>query len=193
MARKCRHCKAELPPVKKCEDPFQRKGFCNVDHMASHGIEKAEKARERKFKEKLRKDKDKIKTLAQRVTDAQAWVNRVVVAEDKDKGCISCDSQEVTDAGHYFHKGSKYRTSPLTLDRRNLNGQCSACNRYKGGGNQHEYRLGYIERYGQGAFDDLCEYKASVDRGEVPSLTHDECREIIADAKARLKEIRRFG
>ena len=106
------------------------------------GLERAEKAKERKQKQELREAKERVKTLAQHVTETQACVNRVVVAEDRDKGCISCGSPNVTDAGHYFHKGSKYRTSPLTLDRRNLVGQCRACNGYKGGGNQHEYRLG---------------------------------------------------
>jgi hypothetical protein len=63
------------------------------------------------------------------------------------------------------------------------------CNRFKGGGNQHEYRLGYIKRYGKEAFDDLCEYKASVDRGEVPSLTVQESKAIAARARKRLKEL----
>jgi hypothetical protein len=158
--------------------------------LAAHGRERAQKAKERKARKELREYREKSKTLSQVVSDAQVWVNRVVVAEDKPKGCISCETGEVTDAGHYFHRGSKYRTSPLTLDRRNLTGQCRACNSYKGGGNQHEYRLGYIARYGQEAFDDLCDFKAAVDRGEVPSLTREEAKQIMADAKRRLKELK---
>ena len=194
MARRCKHsqCKAELPPASKCTDYMQKRGFCNVECATQCGLERAGKAKERKERKELREAKERIKTLAQHVTETQAHVNRVVVAEDRYKGCISCGSPNVTDAGHYFHKGSKYRTSPLTLDRRNLTGQCRACNAYKGGGNQHEYRLGYIARYGQEAFDDLCEFKASVDRGKVPSLTVDECRAIAAKYRKRLKELKQL-
>ena len=194
MARRCKHsdCRAELPPARQCEDFIQKKGFCSVECLAKHGSEKAQERRDKELREYVRKGREKLKTLAQHVTDAQRYVNRLVVAEDKRQGCISCDSPEVSDAGHYFHKGMKYRTSPLTLDRRNLNGQCQKCNRYKGGGNQHEYREGYIKRYGQEAFDDLVDYKASVDRGEVPSLTVEECKEIAAKARKRLKELQKL-
>lgn len=193
MARRCKRkpCTTELPPASKCRDIIEKRGFCSVECLTAHSREKLQKDRERKIKKEVREHREKTKTLSQVVSDAQVWVNRVVVAEDRNKGCISCPDGEVTDAGHYFHRGSKYRTSPLTLDRRNLNGQCEACNRYKGGGNQHEYRLGYIARYGQKAFDDLCEFKAAVDRGEVPSLTREEAKEIMRKAKARIKELKR--
>lgn len=190
--RKCRQCRTEIPQKKKCTDQIQAGGFCGVDCLVLHVRYKAQKRRDKERREYVRKGREKLKTLAQHVTDAQRDVNRLVVAEDKDKGCISCESPEVSDAGHYFHKGMKYRTSPLTLDRRNLNGQCQKCNRYKGGGNQHEYREGYIKRYGQEAFDDLVDYKASVDRGEVPRLTVEECKEIAAKARKRLKELQKL-
>lgn len=194
MARRCKHkpCTTELPPARKCTDIILKKGFCGVECLAEHGREKAQKRREAKNREYVRKGREKLKTLAQHVTDTQGDVNRLVVAEDRHKGCISCENGEVSDAGHYFHKGMKYRTSPLTLDRRNLNGQCQKCNRYKGGGSQHDYREGYIKRHGQAAFDELVEYKASVDRGEVPSLTVEECKEIAAKARKRLKELKRL-
>lgn len=192
MPRRCKHrpCTSTLPPAAKCETFLGKRGFCSESCAADWGLEKARKVRERTIKKEASEYREKSKTLAQVVSDAQVWVNRVVVAEDKDKGCISCDNPTATDAGHYFHRGMKYRTSPLTLDRRNLNGQCEACNRYRGGGNQHEYRLGYIARYGQAAFDDLCEFKAEVDRGDVPSLTREEAKEIMREAKARLKELK---
>jgi hypothetical protein len=191
MARRCKYskCRAELPAARQCTDYTQKKGFCSIECMASCGMERAEIAASKKKTKELREYREKSKTLAQHVAGAQVHVNRLVVAEDRSKGCISCPSPEVSDAGHYFHKGMKYRTSPLTLDRRNLAGQCMNCNRFKGGGNQHEYRLGYIARYGQAAFDNLCEYKASVDRGEVPSLSVDESKAIAASARKRLKEI----
>jgi len=192
MARRCKHskCQNELPPARQCTTFLGKKGLCSDDCAIAYGLEAAQKAADKKRRKEVRQAKDRLKSLSAWVTDAQKWVNRVVVAEDKHKGCISCGSPDVSDAGHYFHRGSKYRTSPLTLDRRNLNGQCRSCNSFKGGGNQHEYRLGYIARYGQEAFNDLCEYKRSVDRGEVPNLTIDECKDRIKQAKARLKKIK---
>lgn len=198
MSRKCRltTCRKELPKARE-SDFYQKAGFCGNDCMADHGIAKGRAAIDRKKAATARQERaqtkearERIKTLSQHVSEAQSWVNRVVVAEDKPKGCISCDYGLVSDAGHYFHRGSKYRCSPITLDRRNLTGQCRACNSYKGGGNQHEYRIGYIARYGQAQFDALCEYKMAVDRGEIPPLTVDECRAAIAAAKARLKDLR---
>lgn len=133
--------------------------------------------------------RERIRTLSEWVSLVQEDVNRVVVAEDRYKGCISCTTGRVSDAGHYFHRGSKYRCSPITLDRRNLAGQCNHCNTYQGG-RQHDYQIGYIARYGQAQFDALCEYKMAVDRGEIPPLTVEECKAAIATAKARLKELR---
>ncbi len=194
MARKCKNkgCSEGLLPARQCTTFLAKKGFCSDRCAADWGLEKARKVRERTIKKEVREYREKSKTLAQVVSDAQTWVNRVVVAEDKRKGCISCDNPVATDAGHYFHKGMKYRTSPLTLDRRNLNGQCEACNRYKGGGNQHEYRLGYIARYGQAAFDDLCEFKAAVDRGDVPSLTREEAKDARGKGEAEGIESQRL-
>ena len=188
--RKCRQCRGPIPSSKDCTDPYTRGGFCDI---ACYGLNKAKKDRESRDKRQRKEHaarKESIKTLQQHVSDAQRWVNRVVVAEDRGKGCISCTSLNITDAGHFFHKGTKYRTAWLTLDRRNLNGQCKECNLFKGGGNQYEYRIGYIARYGLAAFEDLEEFKRSTDRGEIPSITIDECKQAIADSKARLKAIK---
>jgi len=166
--------------------------WCNSEHQYNHALDALGRLRKRKKAETRAKDRQtraKLKTRSQWVSEAQAWVNKVVVLEDKPKGCISCDSPLVTDSGHYFHRGSKYRVAKLTLDRRNLTGQCRSCNSFKGGGNQHEYRLGYIARYGQQQFDDLCELKRRTDCGEIPPLTIEECKAVIAEMKARHKQL----
>jgi hypothetical protein len=109
--------------------------------------------------------------------------------EDKPKGCISCGSAAVTDAGHFFHRGSKYRTSWLTLDRRNLVGQCRSCNSFKGGGNQYQYRLGYIDRYGLDAFEALEEAKRLEDSGETPRPTIDGITEFIKKHREKIRKL----
>lgn len=193
--RKCRHTKQPLPSIKE-SDFWQRNGFANEDAMVAHGIYKRDQqiarkkaATARQERAQTKEARERIRTLSEWVSLAQEDVNRVVVAEDRYKGCISCTTGRVSDAGHYFHRGSKYRCSPITLDRRNLVGQCNHCNTYQGG-RQHDYQIGYIARYGQAQFDALCEYKMAVDRGEIPPLTVDECKAAIATAKARRKELR---
>lgn len=208
MARRCKQTKEPIPAFAKSETLWHKKGFASLDAMVEYGNnavkasksaqekEKAKAVRQAKKAEKearkrYRERRERIKTLKDHVSDTQALVNQVVVLEDRPKGCISCLDGVVTDAGHYFHRGSKYRVSPLTLERANLNGQCRACNGYKGGGNQHEYRLGYIRRYGQEAFDELCGYKDMVDRGEIPKLTVEECKKIQSWARAAIKQLKR--
>lgn len=187
--RKCGGCGEYFRPDRTFPGPV---AWCGEDCalIVSRKRLPAVKAKQARTERAQTKEaRERIKTLSQHVSEAQSWVNRVVVAEDKAKGCISCNTGRVSDAGHYFHRGSKYRCSPITLDRRNLVGQCNHCNTYQGG-RQHDYQIGYIARYGQAQFDALCEYKMAVDRGEVPPLTADECKAAIATAKARLKEIK---
>lgn len=143
-----------------------------------------------KKRRELRERKQKLKTLEEWIDDAQKVINKLVVLEDKPKGCISCETGEVTDAGHYFHRGSKYRTAWLTLSRINLNGQCRKCNSYTGGGNQHEYRKGYIARYGEAQFEELEELKRQTDSGEVPAPTVEDVKIFIAIAKSAIKRLK---
>lgn len=135
--------------------------------------------------------REKVKKRTAWVADAQKLLNQIVVLEDGPKGCISCnEGKPVTDSGHYFHRGNKYRVSPLTLLRLNLNGQCELCNRWEGG-RQHDYMEGFIARYGEAKFLELCEYRRAVDRGEIPPLTIEQCKTLIDEYKLKLKELRR--
>ena len=191
--RRCRYCKEHQIPKDAPKSAFTCSPECALAYVRKRTqsqSEAKERALGRERREYSKEVRAKLKTLSEWVTDAQGWVNKVVVAEDKPLGCISCDSPLVTEAGHYFHRGSKYRIARLTLDRRNLNGQCGHCNRWQGG-KQHEYRIGFIARYGEAAFGALCELKRQTDCGEIKSLTIEDCQSEIAKAKARLKELKR--
>ena len=165
--------------------------------MTVHGIEKSRQQMERKRKEKEKQKraehraaKLRIKKRTEWVNDAQKLINQIVVLEDKGRGCISCNTgAPVTDSGHYFHRGNKYRVSPLTLLRLNLNGQCELCNRWEGG-KQHEYMEGFIERHGKDKFNELVEFKRKVDCGEMPPLTIDECQVLIVEFKEKLRQLK---
>jgi hypothetical protein len=135
---------------------------------------------------------EELKTLSQLCSAAQKDVNKYIMARDRAAGygCISCGSPDITEAGHYFHAGSKYRCSRLRFDHRNINAQCNSCNQHKGGGNQHEYRLGFIRRYGQEAFDALCETKRKADRRELEPITKTQAREIAKEHRQMARELR---
>lgn len=74
-----------------------------------------------------------------------AWIRE----RDKNKGCISCITGGVHNAGHLYH-GHLY--SALQFNEINVNGQCIHCNLSKAG-NEIGYRQGIVRRYGQSALD----------------------------------------
>ena len=119
MARKCRHCKTEIPKTKDCTEPVKKAGFCTIDHMAKHGIEKAKATREKKERVEHRKAKEKLKSVSDWTKEAQKEFNRFVRLDDYKEGCISCNrtKEEVEatdswvvggcwDAGHFRSRGA---------------------------------------------------------------------------------------
>ena len=87
-----------------------------------------------------------LKTLkALAIKTFNAWIRR----RDKDKGCISCITGGVHNAGHFYH-GHIY--SALQFNEVNVQGQCVHCNLSKAG-NEKGFRQGLIRRYGQDKVD----------------------------------------
>ncbi|GAB5336283.1 recombination protein NinG [Pseudomonas fluorescens] len=97
--------------------------------------------------------KEKLKTRADHLREAQAAVNECVRLRDAHLPCISCDSTPndndlITgsrwDAGHYRSVGacSELRFEPLNIHR-----QCVKCNRNLSG-NAVEYRIRLVQRIG---------------------------------------------
>lgn len=158
MARKCTYCRAEIPRKKDCDDPAQRAGFCNYDHMAQHGIEKARRQKERQHRQETKAAKERIKTKGEHLKEAQSAFNAYIRARDAGLPCISCgrtpDDQDLLtgsrwDAGHYRSTGAcpELRFEPL-----NCHKQCVKCNRNLSG-NAVEYRIRLVKRIGQEAVD----------------------------------------
>ena len=203
MTRKCRHCGAELPPKAKAEH-WQRAGFCDVDCMAAHGLEKARQAQERKNaraarerrqkgrerRRELRERKEALKSRAQWLKEAQAAFNAYIRARDRGLPCISCgrlhevEQQAVGgtwDCGHYRSVGAnpELRFEPLNAHR-----QCKQCNRDMSG-NAVNYRLGLIERLG--------EAKVAWLEGPHPArkYTIDDLKAIKARYRALTRELKR--
>jgi hypothetical protein len=97
--------------------------------------------------------KEKLKTRADHLREAQAAVNEYVRLRDANLPCISCDSTPNDndlmtgsrwDAGHYRSVGAcpELRFEPLNIHR-----QCVKCNRNLSG-NAVEYRIRLVLRIG---------------------------------------------
>lgn len=194
--RLCRYCKARKRREEMLLVPVG--AFCSTEHALAWSREnrlraqaKAAQERRKEGRKQHKEAKEKVKKRTAWVADAQRLLNQIVVLEDGPKGCISCnEGKPVTDCGHYFHRGNKYRVSPLTLLRLNLNGQCELCNRWEGG-KQHDYMEGFIARYGEAKFLELVEFRRKVDCGEIKPLTIEECKARIVEYRERLKQLKR--
>ncbi len=97
--------------------------------------------------------KEKLKSRADHLREAQAAVNEYVRLRDANLPCISCDSTPNDndlmtgsrwDAGHYRSVGAcpELRFEPLNIHR-----QCVKCNRNLSG-NTVEYRIRLVQRIG---------------------------------------------
>jgi len=148
--RKCRRQSCRTPlPTTKLSDKWQAKGFCTVDCMAGHGMDKAQEARQRQHKAETKTRKDKIKTKTEWLTEAQAAVNAYVRIRDRGKPCVSCGKP---DNGTYQRHASHYRSvgacSSLRFNLKNVYASCQQCNTSKSG-NLLEYRIRLKARYGE--------------------------------------------
>ncbi len=130
MVRRCKYslCRKELPPARQCADYFHKKGFCDVECMAQHGIEKAEELRQKKI-QKARTPRQAPKKKASQTELTQQVFNRMIRLLDDGRPCISCGRMQCGafwDAGHYRSVGS---CPELRFDPRNCHRQGSGCNR----------------------------------------------------------------
>ncbi|MBC2659793.1 recombination protein NinG [Pseudomonas sp. MSSRFD41] len=115
--------------------------------------EKARKALAQVERSEIKVRKEKLKSRAGHLREAQAAVNEYVRLRDAHLPCISCDSMPNDsdlmtgsrwDAGHYRSVGAcpELRFEPLNIHR-----QCVKCNRNLSG-NAVEYRIRLVQRIG---------------------------------------------
>lgn len=183
MARKCRGCKTEIPSVKDSM-PVQKKGFCDFDCMAAHGLKLAKASKEKSDKKKLQQVKEadqrhKVHKKEFRANDTgkqlkltQDVFNRMIKLEryyqDAKAGlvpeCISCGKKASIDilgmfaAGHFKTVGAH---NELRFNTLNVEFQCNRyCNKGLSGNiygnkNTHGYIAGLELRYGKEQADKL--------------------------------------
>jgi hypothetical protein len=129
-----------------------------------------------------REAKERIKSRADHIKEAQTAFNRYIRARDADLPCISCGR---------FHDGQwhagHYRTTAaapeLRFDERNVHKQCAPCNNHKHG-NITEYRINLVKLFG----NDFMEWLEGPH--EPKKYTILELKEIKEYYKKRLKELK---
>jgi hypothetical protein len=192
----------KAPKPKKCKNPVcgisfppQRLGqaVCSPKcalAMAPANSEKARKAIDQRERREIQVRKEKLKSRADHLREAQAAVNEYVRTRDAHLPCISCDSMPNDndlmtgsrwDAGHYRSVGAcpELRFEPLNIHR-----QCVKCNRNLSG-NAVEYRIRLVQRIGAETVVWL--------EGPHPACKHsvDEIKTIKAEYRAKTRELKK--
>jgi len=139
---------------KNCKEKFIAKKFLQKYCMEKDECIKAflSAIKATKWKADKAALKDKLKTLGQYEADAKIAFQRWIRLRDLGKPCISCSKvTDEMDAGH-FKKAEIY--SGVIFNENNCHSQCRKCNRFQNG-NELNYRLGLIERYGLDFANDI--------------------------------------
>ncbi|MNI36624.1 Bacteriophage Lambda NinG protein [compost metagenome] len=192
---------AKQPRPKTCKNPAcgisfppQRLGQSVCSPKCGLAIkdvnqEKARKSLAQVERREIKVRKERLKSRADHLREAQAAVNEYVRLRDAHLPCISCDSMPsdhdlITgsrwDAGHYRSVGAcpELRFEPLNIHR-----QCVKCNRNLSG-NAVEYRIRLVKRIGADKVDWL--------EGPHPArkYTVEEIKAIKADYRALTRELK---
>lgn len=192
----------KAPKPKKCKNPAcgisfppQRLGqaVCSPKcalAMAPANTEKARKAIAQRDRREIQVRKERLKSRAVHLREAQAAVNEYVRLRDAHLPCISCDSMPNDndlmtgsrwDAGHYRSVGAcpELRFEPLNIHR-----QCVKCNRNLSG-NAVEYRIRLEQRIG-------AETVAWLEGPHEPrKYTVEEIKTIKAEYRAKTRELKK--
>ncbi|MDE4032478.1 recombination protein NinG [Glaesserella parasuis] len=185
-ARKCKCCGGEF----KSADSFRK--WCSPDcgvKLAKIAQEKSrQKAIEKRNREeraKIKATRERLKSRAEWLRDAQAVFNEYIRLRDKDEPCISCQRfhQGQYHAGHY----RTVKAMPeLRFSEDNVHKQCSACNNHLSG-NITEYRINLVRKIGAERVEALESYHPPV------KWSVEDCKEIIKTYKAKIKELKCGG
>ncbi|AQY67443.1 recombination protein NinG [Pseudomonas veronii] len=193
---------AKQPKQKKCKNPAcgisfppQRLGQAVCSPKCGLAIKDVNQAKARKSlaqveRREIKVRKEKLKSRADHLREAQAAVNEYVRLRDARLPCISCDSTPNDndlmtgsrwDAGHYRSVGAcpELRFEPLNIHR-----QCVKCNRNLSG-NAVEYRIRLLLRIG-------AEKVAWIEGPhEARKYTVEEIKAIKAKYRALIRELKR--
>ena len=165
----CKACGLKFTPARSLQSA------CSPECAWSVG-----KEIERKRKAKAHREaKQKAKTMAQWLKEAQAAFNAWIRHRDREDPCISCGRyhQGQWHAGHYRSVGA---APELRFDVHNAHKQCQPCNTHKSG-NVIEYRINLIKKIG------IEEVERLEGKHEARHYTIDDCKRIIVHCRNLLK------
>ena len=186
-AKKCRvaTCGATFIPARLGQSVCSP--ACAIIDAPRHQ-EKARKSLAQVERKEIKVRKEKLKSRADHLREAQQAFNEFIRARDQAAGhpCISSGkpldwSGNAVDAGHYRSVGS---APHLRFDERNCHAQSKQDNRFLSG-NAVDYRIGLIARIGQDAVDAL-----EADQS-VRKYTIEEIKAIKAEYRAKTRELKR--
>lgn len=189
--------KPKMCAVRTCRAPFVPaqtfQTWCSPDCavvIARAKQDKQRKAIDQRERREIKVRKQKLKSRAEHMREAQAVFNAWIRERDRLLPCISCDATPCDtglltgsrwDAGHYRSVGAcpELRFEPLNVHR-----QCVKCNQHLSG-NAVEYRIRLVQRIGQAAVDWL------EGQHEPKKYTIDELQQIKAAYRQKLRELKK--
>ncbi len=145
--------------------------------------EKARKAIDQCKRREIKVRREKLKSRAEHMREAQAAFNEWVRLRDSDRPCVSCGRHHEGQyhAGHYRSVGAnpELRFEPLNVWK-----QCAPCNTYLSG-NLVNYRLSLLQLIGPEKVDWL--------EGPHPACKHtvEKIKTIKADYRAKIRELKK--
>ena len=181
--KRCKVCRKEFDPRLPMQTVCSPACALTLAQAKRAKAEKAKQVRQRKADKTKR---EKMKSKAEWVAEAQAAFNAYIRLRDLGKPCICCGQPlgessvgGLYDCGHYRSVGS---ASHLRFHEDNANGQRKVCNRY-GAGRAVDYRIGLIARIG------IERVEALEHSNAVHKWTKDELIEITQVYRTKLKEM----
>jgi hypothetical protein len=150
---------------------------------APRHMEKARKAIAQRDRREIQVRKERLKSRADHMREAQAAFNEWIRLRDADRPCVSCGRHHEGQyhAGHYRSVGAnpELRFEPLNVWK-----QCAPCNTHLSG-NLVNYRLSLLQLIGPEKVDWL--------EGPHPACKHtvEEIKSIKAKYRAKTRELKR--
>lgn len=166
---------------KVCRQPFVKRSISHKVCSPDCAITFSRQEKEKQERKQLRERKEKLKSRAEWMKEAQAAFNAFIRLRDANEPCISCGRWHTGQwhAGHYLSTGAR---PELRFDESNVHKQCAPCNNHLSG-NIALYRMALIQKIGQ----------AEVDRLEGPHeakhYSIEDLRQIKAEYKAKAKKL----
>ena len=188
--KRCPSCQVMFTPARNSQ------AVCGeIECAIAHGQSEKGQATARKAladvgRREIKARKEKLKSRADHLREAQAAVNEYVRLRDAHLPCISCDSTPNDndlmtgsrwDAGHYRSVGA---CPELRFEPSNIHRQCVKCNRNLSG-NAVEYRIRLVLRIG-------AEKVAWIEGPhEACKYTVEEIKAIKAEYRAKTRELKK--